>query len=166
MPGIVSVKVAGRDGAVSTGQMVAAVDWVVANADALDIDVLTIAFDSGLGTSPDTDPLAAALDRAWDAGIVVVTAAGNRGADAAGLDSPASDPTLIAVGGVEATDGRLHRSRMGEQRRRRAQPRSRRARARTSAACGLRAARPTPSIRKVSSTTPASSAAARRSRRR
>jgi serine protease AprX len=101
--GIVSVKVAGRDGAVSQAQMVAAVDWVVANADALQIDVLTVAFDSGLGTSHDTDPLAAALDRAWDAGIVVVTAAGNRGPDAAGLDSPASDPRLIAVGGVEAT---------------------------------------------------------------
>ncbi len=101
--GIVSVKVAGRDGAVSQDRMVAAVDWVVANADALDIDVLTIAFDSGLDASHETDPLAAALDRAWDAGIVVVTAAGNRGADAAGLDSPASDPKLIAVGGVEAT---------------------------------------------------------------
>ena len=101
--GIVSVKVAGRDGAVAQDQMVAGVDWVVANADALDIDVLTVAFDSGLGVSHESDPLAAALDRAWDAGIVVVTAAGNRGAEAAGLDSPASDPTLIAVGGVEAT---------------------------------------------------------------
>ena len=103
--GLVSVKVGDRTGAVSEGQMVAAVDWVVANADRLDIDVLTIAFDSGVGTSPAVDRLAAALDRAWDAGIVVVTAAGNRGADADGLDSPASDPNLIAVGGVEATDG-------------------------------------------------------------
>ena len=101
--GIVSVKVAGRDGAVSPAKMVAAVDWVIANADVLDIDVLTVAFDSGAGTSAASDPLAAALDRAWDAGIVVVTAAGNHGADSAGLDSPASDPKLIAVGGVEAT---------------------------------------------------------------
>jgi serine protease AprX len=100
--GIVSVKVAGRDGVVSQDRMVDAVDWVVAHADSLGIDVLTVAFDSGLGTAHATDPLAAALDRAWDAGIVVVTAAGNRGADAAGLDSPANDPTLIAVGGVEA----------------------------------------------------------------
>jgi serine protease AprX len=103
--GLVSVKVGDRTGAVSETQMVAAVDWVVANADALDIDVLTVAFDSGLGTSAATDPLAAALDRAWNAGIVVVTAAGNRGAEAGGLDSPASDPNVIAVGGVEATDG-------------------------------------------------------------
>ncbi len=45
--GIVSVKVAGRDGAVDAQHMVAAVDWVVANAEQLDIDVLTVAFDSG-----------------------------------------------------------------------------------------------------------------------
>ncbi len=102
--GIVSVKVGDRTGAVSAQQMLAAVDWVVANADRLDIDVLTIAFDSGDPSTPGADPLAAALDRAWDAGIIVVTAAGNSGADANGLDSPASDPNLIAVGGVEATD--------------------------------------------------------------
>ena len=38
------------------------------------------------------------LERAWDAGIVVVAAAGNEGAEADGLTSPATDPFLIAVG--------------------------------------------------------------------
>ena len=41
--GIVSVKVAGRDGAVTQERMIAAVDWVVANADVLGIRVLTVA---------------------------------------------------------------------------------------------------------------------------
>ena len=61
----------------------AGVDWVVRHADELDIDVLTIAFDSGSTTTH--DPVADAVARAWEAGIVVVAAAGNGGADAVGL---------------------------------------------------------------------------------
>lgn len=45
------------------------------------------------------DPLWAAVERAWDAGIVVV-AAGNRGASQPHLDSPAIDPYVIAMGGA------------------------------------------------------------------
>jgi serine protease AprX len=102
--GIVSVKVAGRDGVVTPEQMITGIDWVVAHADQLDIDVLTIAFDTGAAPSYVSDPLAAAIERAWQAGIVVVVAAGNDGAASNGLDSPATAPFAIAVGGVEATD--------------------------------------------------------------
>ena len=98
------MKVAGRDGSVDAQHMLAAVDWVVAHAEQLDIDVLTLAYDTGFTGSSDSDPLAQALERAWQAGIVVVTAAGNDGADAGRLSSPANDPTVIAVGGVEATE--------------------------------------------------------------
>ncbi len=48
------------------------------------------------------EPLAWAVERMWDVGIVVVAAAGNNGAEARGLDLPAADPYVIAVG---ATDG-------------------------------------------------------------
>ena len=40
----------------------------------------------------------AAVDRAWDAGIVVVAAAGNRGIGYGSIDSPAASPKVIAVG--------------------------------------------------------------------
>jgi serine protease AprX len=98
--GLVPVKVAGRDGTVSPAQMVTAVDWVVDHAEQLDIGVLTIAFDAGASSYAD-DPLAAALERAWQAGIVVVSAAGNEGAGSAALGSPANAPFVIAAGGVE-----------------------------------------------------------------
>jgi serine protease AprX len=106
--GIVSVKVAGRDGGVDPAQVIAGIDWVVANAERLDVDVITVAFDSGLRSAYQSDPLAAAVERAWDAGIVVVAAAGNDGLESQALSSPAHDPYVIAVGGVEATgDGFL-----------------------------------------------------------
>jgi serine protease AprX len=99
--GLVSVKVAGRDGAVTREQMVTGIDWVVAHADQLDIGVLTVAFDTGTASSYVNDPLAAALERAWNAGIVVVTAAGNGGSDSGALSAPANAPFVIATGGVE-----------------------------------------------------------------
>ena len=100
--GVVSVKVAGRDGSVSPGSLLTGIDWVVDHADELDIGVITLALDTDTGASYRADPVAAALERAWDAGIVVVTAAGNGGAESGGLGSPAHDPFVIAVAGVEA----------------------------------------------------------------
>ncbi|MEP4649210.1 MAG: S8 family serine peptidase, partial [Ilumatobacter sp.] len=102
--GIVSVKVAGRDGSTSSNDVTAGIDWVVDNAVELDIGVLNFAFDSGSTLPYQEDALTAALERAWNAGIVVVVPAGNDGADAGRLASPAIDPHFIAVGGVRALD--------------------------------------------------------------
>ena len=102
--GIVSVKVAGRDGSLSPAALISGIDWVIANADDLDIRVINLAFDGASSNARTETELAAAVERAWNAGIVVVTAAGNGGADSGGLAAPASDPYVIAVGGLEATD--------------------------------------------------------------
>jgi serine protease AprX len=101
--GIVSVKIAGRDGTVTGANLIAGIDWAIEHADELDISVLTLAFDAGAIDSYRTDPVAAALERAWAAGIVVVTAAGNGGAESGGLASAAQDPFVIAVAGVDTS---------------------------------------------------------------
>ena len=101
--GIVSVKVAGRDGVVSPASLVTGIDWVVEHADELEIRVLNLALSTDDASPVVETAVAAAVERAWDAGIVVVTSAGNDGAEANGLVSPATDPFVIAVGGVEAT---------------------------------------------------------------
>ncbi len=51
------------------------------------------------------DPLAHAVERAWDAGIVVVAAAGNDGWREPGLANPAMDPYVLSVGAAQALDG-------------------------------------------------------------
>ena len=105
--GIVSVKVSGRDGSTDPVDVIAGVNWVIDNADDLDIGVLNLSFSSGSTLPYQQDALTATLERAWDAGLVVVTPAGNAGNDAGQLDSPAVDPLLIAVGGVRALDDGL-----------------------------------------------------------
>ena len=101
--GIVSVKVADNTGGADITQVIAGIDWVVANRDALNIRVLNLSYASGSSLPYVTDPLTAAIERAWQAGVVVVVAAGNDGNESHRLASPAIDPYVIAVGAAEAT---------------------------------------------------------------
>lgn len=103
---IVDVKVADHDGSTSLAQLLAGIDWIVRNHDrgGLDIRVMNLAFGASPAGSYRDDPLAFAVEQAWRHGIVVVTAAGNGGAATDGLDSPAYDPYVLAVG-AEDTAG-------------------------------------------------------------
>ncbi len=103
---IVSVKVAGATGETDMAQVVAAIDWVIEhkNDNGLNIRVLNLSLGVPGISSNVNDPFSAAVERAWDAGIVVVAAAGNRGNNAAGIDSPAVSPYVIAVGAHESYD--------------------------------------------------------------
>ena len=96
---LVNVKVGAANGAADVSQVIAAVDWVVANRAATNTRVINLSY--GLdSTLPSTsDPLAHAVENAWRAGIVVVVAAGNDGErGATTLTMPAADPYVIAVG--------------------------------------------------------------------
>ncbi|MCP4307131.1 MAG: S8 family serine peptidase [bacterium] len=101
---IVSVKVAGEDGVTSVGQVVAAIDWVVEhrNTDGLNIRVLNLSLGQAGVSNHEGDALSAAVERAWNAGIFVVVAAGNSGLYQTHLDSPAVDPFVLAVGAVDS----------------------------------------------------------------
>ena len=79
---VINVKVADRDGATTLARLLAGIDWVVRHGDrdGLDVRVLNLAFGAEPDGSYRDDPLAYAVERAWDRGIVVVAAAGNGGA--------------------------------------------------------------------------------------
>jgi serine protease AprX len=103
---IVSVKVAGADGVTHIEQVIAAIDWVVEhrNDSGLNIRVLNLSLGLPDVASSANDPLSAAVERAWNAGIVVVAAVGNRGNTIGGIDSPAISPYVLAVGAHESYD--------------------------------------------------------------
>ena len=104
---IVSVKIAGRDGSSDPMDVVAGVDWAIANADALGIKVINLSYSSGSSLSYVDDPLTAALQRAWNAGIAVVTIAGNEGNETTQLTSPGTAPFVITVAGADADENGL-----------------------------------------------------------
>ncbi|MDH3498820.1 MAG: S8 family serine peptidase [Acidimicrobiia bacterium] len=107
---LVNLKVASHDGAVDVTQMIAAIDWVVQhrNDGGLNIRVLNLSYGTQALHAYESDALAHAVEQAWNAGIVVVAAAGNDGPGVP-LRSPAYNPTVIAVGAVDGgllgTDG-------------------------------------------------------------
>ena len=96
---ILSVKVADNTGAVDVSQVIAAIDWVILNARSNDMNVkvLNLSYRTDSMQAYEIDPLAAAVERAWQSGIVVVASAGNDGKAARQLGNPAIDPFVIAV---------------------------------------------------------------------
>jgi serine protease AprX len=100
---IVSIKVATADGGTDVSQVIAAIDWVVQHAHdpGFNMRVINLSYGTNSTQSYRYDPLAYAVEQAWRHGIVVVAAAGNRGADTTSgqsLSDPAYDPAIIAAG--------------------------------------------------------------------
>ena len=111
---IVSVKVADALGRTDVSQVLAAIDWVVQhqNDNGMNIRVLNLSYGTDSSQSYVLDPLAYAAEQAWLHGIVVVVAAGNQGNYSNGMDDPAIDPYVIAVGATNTdntTNVRYHR---------------------------------------------------------
>ncbi|MBA4181929.1 MAG: peptidase S8 and S53 subtilisin kexin sedolisin, partial [Anaerolinea sp.] len=107
---ILSVKVATSDGATDVSQVIAAIDWVVQhkNDNGMNIRVLNLSYGTDSTQDYKVDPLAFAVEKAWNAGIFVVAATGNDGfvKYTGSLTNPARDPLILAVGASE-TKGTL-----------------------------------------------------------
>lgn len=71
-------------------RVVAAIDWAIEQ----DVDIINISF----GTTVDSEEIHAAIRRAYDAGILIVAAAGNNGV----VEYPAAFDEVVAVGAVDA----------------------------------------------------------------
>ena len=82
-----------------------AIDFAVANRSKFGIDVINLSLGHPIYEPASTDPLVQAVERASDAGIVVLAAAGNLGVNPttglpgyAGITSPGNAPSAITVG--------------------------------------------------------------------
>ncbi|WP_183100590.1 S8 family peptidase [Nocardioides pelophilus] len=97
-PGVnlVSLKIAGADGSSDVIRVISAIQWAVNHADQHNIRVLNLSLGTDSTQSWRIDPLNAAVEGAWHAGMVVTVAAGNAGAG--GITKPGDDPYVITVG--------------------------------------------------------------------
>jgi serine protease AprX len=98
---LVSVKVAGWDGATDPSTVIAALRWVVTNRGRYGIRVVNLSWGTDGVQPADVDPLNAAVERAWQAGLVVVVSAGNTGPADGTLTKPGDDPFVITVGAAD-----------------------------------------------------------------
>ena len=98
---LVSLRVLDDMGRGSTSTMLAALQWVLDHKDQYGIRVLNLSLGHPVYESQDVDPLVQAVDALWDAGVVVVCAAGNSGRDGHGtISSPCNSRKVITVGAL------------------------------------------------------------------
>jgi len=98
---LVSVKVAGWDGAADVSTVIAGLQWIAANRARFRIRVLALAFGTDGRQSYRVDPLDYAVERLAAAGVLVVAAAGNQGPGAATVTKPGDDPFVLTVGAAD-----------------------------------------------------------------
>jgi hypothetical protein len=99
---ILSVRVLGDDGSSSYEEVIKGIQFVVANKDSFTpgIRVINLSLSATATTPYFVDPLNRAVEKAWAAGIVVLAAAGNVGAQAETITVPGNDPYVITVSSV------------------------------------------------------------------
>ncbi len=103
---LVSLKVLDGRGRGYVSDVIAAIDWAIANRVQFNIQVINLSLGAPVLQSWRDDPLDQAVERAYRAGIVVVTAAGNLGKDQnghamrGGITAPGNSPYAITVGAL------------------------------------------------------------------
>ena len=99
---LISVKVSDETGKATVLDVIYGLQFAVEHQSQFNIRVINLSLDSTTSQSYKTDPLDAAVETAWMHGIVVVAAAGNQGNVPGAVQySPANDPYVITVGGVD-----------------------------------------------------------------
>ena len=99
---LISIKVSDEAGATNVLDVIYGLQFAVEHQSQYNIRVINMSVDSSTPQSYKTDPLDAAVEAAWLHGIVVVASAGNRGATPGAVQySPANDPYVITVGGID-----------------------------------------------------------------
>jgi serine protease AprX len=95
---LVSLKISGADGATDVTLVLEALEWLKDFATTYNIRVVNLSLGFASQQSYAVDPLDYAVERLWDAGITVVTAAGNGGNSPGTILAPGNDPFVITVG--------------------------------------------------------------------
>jgi serine protease AprX len=98
---IVSVRVINQHGKATASSIIRGIQWCVDNRETYNIRVMNLSLGGTPSVSYKNDLLAAAIEMAWKAGIVVVTAAGNHGPGSGSISTPGHDPFNIAVGAID-----------------------------------------------------------------
>ena len=98
---IVDVRVLDSTGSGRISSVVRGIEWVVAHQAAYQIRVINLSLGAPVTVSYRTDPLSAAVEIAWQRGLVVVAAAGNTGPQRDTVVSPGTDPYVITVGATD-----------------------------------------------------------------
>lgn len=98
---ILAVKAMDENGGGSTSKIIEAIAYVIATKDKYNTKILNLSIGTPATNNCNRDPLCRAVERAVEAGLVVVVAAGNSGPNKQTILSPGINPHAITVGAVD-----------------------------------------------------------------
>jgi subtilisin family serine protease len=105
---IVALRVLDANGSGYTSNVIAALEFCIANKAKLKIDIINMSLGHPIYESAATDPLVQAVERATRAGMAVIVSAGNHGVNPTtgeigygGITSPGNAPSAITVGALD-----------------------------------------------------------------
>jgi serine protease AprX len=108
---IINLKALDQNGEGTDSSVIAAIEQAIALKSKYNIRVINLSLGRPVAESYTQDPLCQAVEAAWQAGIVVVVAAGNDGRDNSQgtegygtITAPGNDPYVITVGAIK-TEG-------------------------------------------------------------
>src|SRR3989442_9332976 len=108
---IINLRALDQNGSATDSTVIAAIQQAIALKSQYNIGVINLSLGRGVFESYTLDPLDQAVEQAWNAGIVVVVAAGNYGRDNSSNNSgygtitaPGNDPYVITVGAMKTME--------------------------------------------------------------
>ncbi len=108
---IINLRALDQNGSATDSTVIAAIQQAIALKNQYNIKVINLSLGRGVFESYTLDPLDQAVEQAWNAGIVVVVAAGNFGRDNSNnnngygtITAPGNDPYVITVGAMKTME--------------------------------------------------------------
>jgi serine protease AprX len=98
---IVGIKALSKTGSGSLSTVIQGIQWCIDNQARYKIRILNLSLGSETYQSYNDDPVGLAVEKAWDAGLIVCAAAGNSGPEARTVNSPGNHPKIITVGALD-----------------------------------------------------------------
>jgi serine protease AprX len=97
---IVGIKAFDAQGKATYADVIRGISWAIQVKDQINLKVLNMSFSGPVRSYYWEDPLNQAVMKAWQAGIVIVASAGNKGPDPMTIGVPGNVPYIITVGAM------------------------------------------------------------------
>lgn len=98
---IVGVKVLDRNGSGNFSDVIKGIQWAIENKEKFGIDVISMSLGGPVTQPSAKDPVSLAAEKATEAGIITVVAAGNEGPNPKTIGTPGNAENVITIGAMD-----------------------------------------------------------------
>lgn len=101
---IIMIKAFNNVGSGAFSDIIAAIEWAIENMEKYNLKILCLPFGCESIVPIKADPLSRICRIAWEKGLIVIAASGNKGPGSGTITTPGICPSIITVGALECKD--------------------------------------------------------------